>query len=140
MGAHFGELPKNALTGGLGGATRDRKLLARDRARRRQAMDRWGPDAARLDAGSPLEVPLRQVSASDAPRTYLAGHAPLAGRAAHRVIAMETIQIHPTDDEEEARARQEEQIKRLAELGPDQIRTMILAWLKGGTSTQEQAS
>lgn len=51
---HFGKLPRNALEGGYGGEARDRKH-ARDRARRRQAMDRWGPDAARLDAGSPLE-------------------------------------------------------------------------------------
>ena len=48
----YGKLPlRNALEGGYGGETRK---LARDRARRRQAMDRWGPDAARLD-GTPLE-------------------------------------------------------------------------------------
>lgn len=69
----------------------------------------------------------------------------------HRVTAMQTIHVHPTDDDAAAKRRQEQICERLDQLGASQVRSMIgsglptnwnpiiFAWLaKGGTSTQEQ--
>jgi hypothetical protein len=55
----FGELPKNALSGRLGGALAGDRARAARRAQqaqqaRNRSLARW-PDAARLEAGSPLE-------------------------------------------------------------------------------------
>jgi hypothetical protein len=56
----FGALPKNALTGAMGGLTASDRKLARDRARARQqaadarATERW-PESSRLNAQSALE-------------------------------------------------------------------------------------